>query len=67
MLFDTGINEGYTVKEKIAEYVKKNPGVDALDVADIFDIDLGEAANIISELMDLGILVRDDSKSIPPD
>jgi len=49
-----------TDKEKVAEYVKKNPGIDALDVADHFGMSLPKAATIVNELMNEGTLVPAD-------
>jgi len=48
---------------KISEYVKENPGVDVLDVADEFDISLDMSAVCVNQLIDKGILTPDPNKN----
>ena len=44
------------MKEEIIKYVKKNPGVDAVDIADDLLLDAFEVNEILVELIEEGVL-----------
>jgi hypothetical protein len=52
-----------SLKTKMCDYFKDNPGKDVLDAAKFLDISLGESANIANELIKEGKLVPDIEKA----